>query len=274
MRRRFAALAVALVLAIVGTSAVAAYVNHADARAVAGVQSVHAYVAEQAITAGTSLKQAVDQGLAAATTLPRKTVPTGAVTRVTPNLASRVATNDIAAGTLLLTAAFSSQRAVTGGLSIPTGKLAVSVALEDPQRVGGFVKPGSDIAIFDTYNTVVGLTDQGRFGPGNRGTVAGDGLADGHNTNRSTRLLLPRVSVIAVGATVAAPRNLHKSADADNGQQPQESQVVTVTVAVDQHDAEKLIQAVQTGHLYLGLLTDESRVSPGVGVDDTTLFQH
>jgi len=273
MKRRLSLVALALVLAVVGTSAVFAYVNHADARAVSGLDAVKAYVAQKTINGGTSLKDAVDQGLAKLETLPRKTVPTAAITEVTPQLEGQVAIGDIPAGTLLQAPSFGTEQVQSSGLPIPSGKLAVSVALEDPQRVGGFVKPGSQIVVFDTFNTVVGLTAQGNLGPGNPDSVAGDGLTDGHETNRATRVLLPHVSVLAVGNAIATPQNVHRASDADNGQKTAQNQVVVVTVAVTQHEAEQLIQAIQTGHVYLGLLAAGSQVSPGPGVDNSTLFQ-
>jgi pilus assembly protein CpaB len=273
MKTRLMLMLVALLLAIVGTSAVYAYVNRADARAVSGVQTATAYVAAHTVSAGTSLHDALSGHLVVRETLPRKTVPVDAVKDVSAHSAALVATSDIPAGTLLLTAAFGKQAVVTGGLPIPHGKMAVSVALEDPQRVGGFVKPGSDIAVFDTYNTVVGFNAQGDLQSGNRTSVAGDGLADSHLNNRATKLLLPRARVLGVGASVATPQTLHQSGQADTGQKAASDQVVIVTLAVTQIDAQKLIEAIQTGHLYLALLTQDSQVAPGDAVDSTTLFK-
>lgn len=273
MRRRLGLIALAVVLAVVGTSAVFAYVNRADARAVSGLDAVQTYVAQKTINGGTSLKDAVDKGLAKLETLPRKTVPAAAIRQVTQQLQSEVAIEDIPAGTLLQAPSFGTEQVQSSGLPIPSGKLAVSVALEDPQRVGGFVKPGSQIAVFDTFNTVVGFNAQGALNSGNNNSAAGDGLADNHDGNRVTRLLLPRVSVLAVGNSIATPQDIHRSNDADNGQKTSQNQVVVVTVAVTQHQAEQLIQGIQTGHLYLGLLASGSEVAPGPGVDNSNLFQ-
>jgi pilus assembly protein CpaB len=103
-------------------------------------------------------------------------------------------------------------------------------------------------------------------------SVAGDGLSDSHNYNRATRLLLARVPVIAVGNAIATPQNLHRSGASSNGQKSSQNQPIVVTVAVNQHDAEKLIEAIQTGYLYFGLLTTESHVDPGAGVNSANLF--
>ena len=42
-----------------------------------------------------------------------------------------------------------------------------------------------------------------------------------------------------------------------------------LTVAVSQADAERLIEGLSHGTLYLGLLTDSVQISPGSGVDNT-----
>lgn len=263
MKRRLLAVLLALVLAIVGTTSVLAYVNRADARALSGQQAMTAYVAAKDVPAGTTLGDALDEKLIVSEQLPKKTVPSDALTTVSADLKTEVARSEIAAGELVMVSRFGKELADTGGLPIPNGKMAVSVALEDPQRVGGYVQPGSEIAIFDTYNTLL-------FN--NPNVPAGDGLQDGHGYNRATQLLLPRVSVLAVGQQVAKPQNIHRTQDGDNGQGTTQSTVVIVTVAVTQQEAEKLVQGIQTGHLYLGLLNSSSNVKPGNGVDNTNLF--
>jgi hypothetical protein len=44
---------------------------------------------------------------------------------------------------------------------------------------------------------------------------------------------------------------------------------VMLTVAVSQQEAERLIEGLSHGTLYLGLLTDSVQVAPGEGVDNT-----
>lgn len=271
MKRRLGVIALALTLALVGTSLVLAYVNRADARAVAGLRPTNAYVALSTIPSGTSLNDAVQSGLARREALARRTVPSGAVTRLTADLRDKVAVTDIQAGQVLFAAAFGSKQAQQSGLRLPTGKVAVSVSLDDPHRVGNFVQPGARIAIFDTFNTVRIFDGQARLSAGNPGSVAGDGLADNHLYNHQTRLLLANVVVLAVGtatqsAASASPAPAKAPATATA------TQTVLLTVAVDQRDAEKLIQGIQTGHLYLALQGPDSQVAPSQGVDDTNLF--
>lgn len=273
MKRRIALVAAALVLALIGVTAVRSYVGKADARAVAGLDPVQAYVAQKPIPSGTALKDAVAQGLATVETWPRRTVPLGAIAQVTPSLDNLVATGPIPAGTLLLRAAFGVKQQHQDGLPIPRGQIAVTISLNDPQRVGGFVQPGSQIAVFDTYNTLSEIGADGHPASGNHDTAAGDGLTMGETKEHVTRLLLARVDVIAIGSSVAgapaAPPADGSSADAKSSG----GNAVLVTVALAQRDAEKLILASQTGTLYLGLVNQASHVTPGAGANNTSLFK-
>jgi len=277
MKRRIAVVAVALVMALVGVVAIRSYVGKADARAVAGLDPVQTYVAVAAIPGGTSMKDVVAQGLARPETLPRKTVPAGAVLDVTPSLGDLVTMGTLPAGSVLMQSSFGPKQLHTDGLPIPKGEMAVTISLGDPERVGGFVQPGSEIAIFDTYNTIPEIGTDGRAGAGNQNTAAGDGLTMGEKKKHVTRLLLERVSVIAVGSTIAGASSVQAPATTDGSSkdsaQSSSSGNVLVTVALRQGDAEKLILASQTGKLYLGLLTKDSRVTPGPGADNTSLFQ-
>lgn len=45
-----------------------------------------------------------------------------------------------------------------------------------------------------------------------------------------------------------------------------------VTVAVTDEEATRLVHALRTSSLYLALVTDDSDVNPGGGVDNHSLF--
>src|SRR5438067_5699430 len=189
MKRRIGLVAVALVLALVGVTVVRSYVGKADARAVAALDPVQAYVAQGPIPSGTAFKDVVSLGLAKLETLPRKTVPTGALIQATQALSGLVATGTIPAGSLLFQSSFGARKLQKDGIPLPKGEMAVTISLGDPQRVGGFVKPGSDIAIFDTYNTLAGLGADGQPASGNHDTAAGDGLTMGADKEHIPSLL-------------------------------------------------------------------------------------
>src|SRR4051794_18838780 len=135
MRRRLVAATAALLLLLVGTVVLVAYVRGADARALAGTRTVEVLVADQPITTGTSGTEL--EALVRWEVLPEKAALPGRVTDLS-ELAGQSATVDLEPGEQLLTSRFAdpeSQQA-PGTVAAPAGKSELSVLLE-PQRVIG-----------------------------------------------------------------------------------------------------------------------------------------
>jgi pilus assembly protein CpaB len=252
MARRAVLFILALLLALVGTGAVLAYVRQVDERAIADRRPVVVLVAKGTIPAGMTALQATEKGLLESKELPANTVPADALDTIAA-IGEQVAISDIYKGEILLRPKFSGQQ-VTGALTIPTGKMAVSLQLDDPQRVGGFVLPGSEVAIFNTFQVEKAPDKNDR--PGELEI----------KVNATTRLLLPRIPVIAVG-----PSTL-RSASAKGNDGKDEIPVTILTVAVTQSEGEKLVHAAQTGDLYFALLNGQSKTGPSDGVNNFTLF--
>ena len=243
MNRRLALLIAAVVIAGLGTSLVFLYVRAADDRAVQAQAPVSVLVAKTPIAAGTRVQDAANGGAFESRELPAGSVPPGAVSSIA-GLTEAVAVTPIFPGQQILTAMFGTTAAVSGitGVSLPPGKIAVSVQFGDPQRVAGFVVPGSDVAVF----------------------VSG---AIGQEPD-SARLLIPRATVVAAGPTTATPPTDPKLANAEPFTK------AILTLALDQRDAEKIIFATtQEATLYLGLLNSASTIAPGTGVDAGSLFR-
>ena len=250
MSRRLGLLAVALVVALLGTFAVFSYVSQVEAKTLAGAEPVDVLVAAQQLPSGTTGAAVAEGQLAQLVSMPRKSVPEGALTELEA-VSAQSLVSDVFAGEVLLRAKFADQTARTGNLVIPKEQIAISVELGDPQRVAGFVIPGSEVAIFATVD---GASAEG---DGSEGPVEGS----------YTRLLLPRTSVIAVGPATLRPADPDAEADADAVAK------AVLTVAVTQADAERLVHANQQGELYFGLLSATSKTGPGTGVTNTSLFQ-
>ncbi len=249
MKRRIGLLAVALCIALVGTFAVASYVGQVEAKTLAGAEPVDVLVAGEQLPSGTTGAAVAEGKLAQLVSMPRKSVPEGALTEL-DGVSGQALVSDVFAGEVLLRAKFADQTARTGDLLIPKDLIAISVELGDPQRVAGFVVPGSEVAIFATVEqtSTAPVEDSAAEGP-------------------LTRLLLPRTSVIAVGPATLRP--------ADEDAEVAEEQVATavLTVAVTQTDAERLVHSAQQGELYFGLLSPTSKTGLGTGVTNTSLFQ-
>jgi pilus assembly protein CpaB len=272
MKRRILAILVALALALLGCLAVVAYVGAADERALADREAVWVLVATQRIPAGTTAARVRTGGYVERVAMPAATVPTDALGELAADLDALAVTADVQARQLLLRGMFGESTRLSGGLALPEGKLAISVEMTAAGRVAGFVRPGSKVAVFDTFTMQEG---KGRI-------PAGDGLSSGHDANHATRVLLPRVEVIAVGergtagAVTSAPAAGASPAagggSTKSGASAKAGATVLVTVAVTQAEAERLVHAALTGTLYLALLDDTAQIEPGPGVDNDSLF--
>jgi pilus assembly protein CpaB len=270
MTRRILAGVLALVLAVMAAVVVLAYARTADRRALAGQEAVSVYVAAEMVPAGTTAQQAEKEGLITKELIAAKAVPAGALTRIGERTANLRAMSDIVPGELVLSNRFAAEVPMQGTLAVPVDKLAVTVALPDPAKVGQFLRVGSRITVFDTFNIQEADTEDM--------TPAGDHLQNRHEFTRATRILLPDVEVLAIGQTTTKPDPQRGGPDAelDDAANASSTSMVTVTpvtVAVDQAEAEKLVHGVHTGTLYFGLRGADVEVATGPGVDDRRLFQ-
>jgi pilus assembly protein CpaB len=265
MSKRILVGVAALLLAVIGTTAVLVYARGADQRALQGQQAIGTYVVRKDVPAGTTARKAIDDGLIVKELIAAKGVPEGALTSVDGSYENLVATSDLQAGELVLQSRFGTQAAVDGRIVVPEGKMAISVALDDPSHVGPFLTVGSHVAIFDTFN-VMGFA-------GAAAVPAGDHLQDQHLYIRSTRVLVPDVSVLAVGATTTKPDSDKAKNSSDMQLASNDSSTTTlVTLAVTQDQATRIIHAERTGTMTFALLGSDAVPTVGTGVDDRKLF--
>ncbi len=224
MGRRTLLLLAALVVAALGTTGVFLYVNGIDQRAEADYDLVEVLVATTPIAAGTSAQVAQDTASLELRPFLRKSLEGLPALSDISGIADKVALAPNAVGEPILESQFGDPGEISS-LPIPEGDVAVSVQLGNPARVAGFVGPGSEVAVFYT-------------------SASGGG--------ESTRVLLPRVTVIAAGNTTVVPQ----------GTTPTEEIPRTLlTLAVDQSEAQKVVYASQHGELYFALLDKDSKVS-------------
>jgi pilus assembly protein CpaB len=260
MKRRKLTIVIALLLAVAGTSAVLAYVGGANARAMAGLKAVIVLVAQQQIPAGTSADAAWQDGSLRGEKLPAQSVSPDAIGSITADLGSLVMSSDVMPGQVLLRSMLVPAAQVSGGLAIPGGMVAVTIPLCLPQAVAGYVHAGSQIAIFDTVSSQ-SMSAQGscsQSGGSHGAQVSG---------NVQTHVVLPRVEVLSVGTGGSGQGG--SSSGSGAGSQSQGG--VLVTLAVDQADAERVIQLTETGLPYLALLTPSSQT--GFDTSSPPLFQ-
>jgi pilus assembly protein CpaB len=254
MKRRVLTIVLAVALAVLGSGAVLVYVNRADARAVAGQQPVTVLVVGKAIPSGTTAGEA--KSSLHKETLPASSVSSDAVTDITPAQAALVTSADLKPGQLLLNSMLVSATQTTGRLTIPDGKIAVTITLCSPEAVAGNVQAGSDVAVFGTV--VVGAN----------GDVSGQPNCTGQHKQQlgkgvgNTRVVIPKARVIAIGPASSGTQD----PKAGNGALSQtaastQNDPILVTFAASQVDAERLILLSQTALPYLALIGPAAQVT-------------
>ena len=259
MKRRLLIIVLALILAAVGTSGVLAYVQGANARAIAGMKAVSVLVAQKKITSGTTAGSALHSGLLASQTLPASSVPANALSAITGDMASLVLSADLQPGQLLLRPMLVTAAQTTSGLAIPPGMMALTLSFCLPEVVAGAVQPGSQVAVFDTVGFNTGSPISAAPGCAGAHTQTGGTI--------KTRVVLQRAEVLSVGTAPAGGTASTSTTSALSGSSSTSSGQTgsLVTLAVTQAQAEQLIQMTETGLPYLALLTTSSHTTADAG---------
>jgi len=267
MGRRVLALFAAVVLAIVGAALVFAYASGADERALEGQQPQTVFVSEQVVPSGTTLKDAERGGLIKRTQVAAKAKPADALTEVNGDNSSLIALSELAPGQVVLVQAFGTERLGQKAIDVPAGKVAISVSLEDPNRLGAFVTAGSTITLYDTYDVRKLGTDEATK-QYNELNVKG------------TSVLLTKVQVIGIGTESLSGASVSKVSDEEEEAQAAPTtpvQSYLVTVAVTPAESLKLVHAIQhtanlqnnpAKHIYFGLDGSDTTVPPTLTTDD------
>ncbi len=247
MAGRVIVLVAAVLVAVLGALLVLFYAQNTIEDARSQLEPVDVLVAGEAIPAGTTVAEATTGGLLVSQSRPTDALPEGYLVDTEDVrdlvIATAMVRNDVLALDRLADPDASEE------LQIGPQEMAVTIALDDPNRGAAFVEPGDRVAVFVT-TTRTPLDAEGE--------EVGPGLD-------TTQLLVPEVRVVGVGSRTAP----------DVAQSDDTSRAL-VTVSVLQADAERLILGQSQGELYLGLLTegeDGSVVTRSNGVNEDLLLQ-
>jgi pilus assembly protein CpaB len=236
MRRRLLAAFAALVLLCAGTVVLLAYVRGADARALAGVQTVEVLVADQVIPEGTPADQLT--AMVRTETLPRKAAVDGRVADL-DELSGLVATVDLQPGEQLLQSRFGEADAPgeEGTIPVPAGLQEVTVLLEPQRAVGGRLAAG------DTVGIVVSI---------------GDGKATGDTGAVIHKVLITEIQGAPLpDDTGAETTETDDTATASSGTAvPVQSLMITLAVTAPQ--AEAVVYGMEHGSVWLTLENEDA----------------
>jgi pilus assembly protein CpaB len=227
MNRKLTGLLVALVLALVGTAVLVAYVQSARDAAAADGRLTDVLVVTRPIEKGTPGDEL--EGSVKRAQVPVRVRAEGAV-RTLDQLQKLVAAVDLVAGEQLVTARFTSAQEARRG-DVPEGKLEVTVALDPERAVGGHVRAGDTVAVLESFEPI-----------------------DGHG--QSTHLILHKVPVtaVAVQEQAGAVRGGNEAEGGDeDADAPASGPTATflVTLAVDAPSVERVVFGAEHGTLWL-----------------------
>ncbi len=217
MKTRIILILTAIVLAIIATGGSLIYLQSLRSEVVQGNQNVRVLVANKTVTPGTSVAEMLNQDLASFTQVPRRFMVNGAITD-TRGIDQEVLTVALAKGEQVTDQKV--RPAGGAGLSfrVPKGLVAATIIVDEATGVGGEVAAGDRVSVVATFSP----------GPGGVDT---------------THVLLPNIEVLA------AFNGAQKTGLGQSGG----TQKKTVTLALSPADSEKLVFAVDKGHIWLTL---------------------
>lgn len=257
---RTIAIIVALILAGVAVYFIWRYVNDIEAEVRQGQELVEVYVATDTIPAGARAEAAISGGLIETTELPRANRPAGSITSL-DQISGLAASAEILPGEIILQQRFADPASSAVEFEIPEGLQAMSIEVEVPPGVAGFVQPGDRISII----AHIEVPDEAAPVIGPDGSlVQPEGAADGPTETRS-QFVVQGVEVLSVGRRVIVTTPEGQEQD-----QVQQTESVLTTVAVSDLQAEKVVFALNEGELYFTLLPEgyEPGDTPGRTFDD------
>jgi pilus assembly protein CpaB len=252
MGRRTVLMLVAILVAALGSTLVFLYVQGINDRAIEKQNPVQILTATDVINPGESLDDAQAAGKLALTDVPEANVLPGALTS-TAALQGQLALTTIYQGEQILPEKFGNTVA-SGTLTLPKGMMAISVQLTDPDRVAGFVQPGSKVAIFTCV-----------LGP-----IATKKSEIPNDTCLGVRMLLSDVQVLGTGDTSLLTTT---STDPSGAQTSEQLPKTLITLALTQDQAQKVTFANRNGELTFALMNDDSNVKPNAGTFTGQTFQ-
>ncbi len=248
MTRRFVGFAAAILLALIGTVALVAYVSSAERRALAGEELVEVYVVTTPIASGMAAEEVEDR--VTIEHVPVKVRAQGAVDNLA-TLSGQVAAVDLMPGEQLLTMRFVKRSDLANreiGIDVPEDMIEVTIELDGQRAVGGLLEAGQTVAVFASFSpfelsqTVVNVNGESVPIP----SAIADGI-DG-NTPNTTDLLLNKVLVTAVQDRVG-----RQSQDDQQRLTTAPDSTVFVTLALPPFDAERLVFTAEFGSVWLAI---------------------
>lgn len=249
--RRVLILVIAVALAGLTAFLTFNYANTADERAFEGAELVDAFLVKKDIPKGFPGERAMDEGYIAREAIPRKFFPATGMTDA-ESLRGRVALGPMSAGVPVVVGSFVEPSVAMESFAQRLGKdqQAVTLSISDVQGVARLVVPG------DHVNLMLTTDKQGAT-----------------NGEKETQFVLQNVEVLAVGnSTTLQPGEVAAQAVDPAAGQAKTVDSGLMTFAVPGLDAQRIVNASQTGSIHLTLVPPDYAPAPVPPVNRGNLF--
>lgn len=255
MRTRLLGGVAALIVAVIGTVLLLTYVNGADRRAYANVETEDVYVVQKMIPAGTTAASLSDY--VAKKPLPKGAIAANTVTDLS-TIQGKVASVDLQPGEEVLASRFVNPSSVkaTGRASVPTGMQEVTVKLPVERVVGGALAPSDTVGVLLSFASEGALPSQTQL-TYNKVLVTAVQLPSGANAQDTS-------------TSQAAPSGGSGGVGSNNSSAPSD---YLVTLALPAGEAERVVYAVEFGKVYLTKEPADAQEDKSGAVDRTKVFQ-
>jgi pilus assembly protein CpaB len=229
--RRLVTALLAVVLAALGATLLTSYVRSADQRALSGLNTVDVLVVTKLVPSGSTAASL--GGSVTTKALPRLAVAPGTLASLQA-AGERVTAGTLQPGEQLLDSKFVDPASLderTDEIALPAGLQEVTVSLDRQRMLGSALVPGDRVGVF------VSLPAEGE-------------------TPARTKLAVPKVLVLAIGEPSTEPTPAAADDDADVDE-PAPAESVTVRLAVDTEDAERVVFGAEHGRVWLSRQPDD-----------------
>lgn len=239
MKSRVLMVVIAIILGLIAAYGVVVYVRSIKSQVAEQHKSVKVLVAQEDIPLGAGIKDMTRKKIASFREIPKKYVVSGAITS-SQNIDGRVLAVPVNRGEQLTFDKFKYDTQAGLSFTIPKDHVAISIPVNEVKGVSGMIKAGDSVTVIATFS------DYG----------------NGQQRTEITKILLPKVRVIAIGNVIAPPKGrAEEKKSLVSGVQSDQSMKQTVTLSLTTADAEKLVFAEEKGKVWLTLLPN-SEVTP------------
>jgi Flp pilus assembly protein CpaB len=251
MRKLNITVIVGIVVALIGAGLVFVYGHNVDNKISDGKRTVDVLVADQALGAGMTASDVVSHVHVAK--IPAAYVVKGAISATSalssPQASSAILVGSVPQGGQLSVNNFGTS-ASSGRLAPSKGNIALSIETPLSSGVARYLQPGQMVDVFVTY-----------------GGGSGSGSSSNNNGSR-TKLFASGVKVLSV--SVAAPTADGTSNNTTGGDSAPDGSVI-VLLDLSPVNAEKVVNAVTLGQIYLAYTTNTHDKTPAGATPDDVL---